>query len=51
MEKFEELLNEVEEQSEHILITYFVGGLKPEIKNELKTMKPATLRFLGGKGV
>lgn len=33
MAQFESLLNEAEGQSEEALITFFVGGLKPEIKN------------------
>lgn len=51
LERFEELLNEVKRQSEQTLITYFVGGLCPEIKSKLKMLKPVTLRqaFLAAK--
>lgn len=44
MEKFEELLNEVDGQSVPTLVTYFVGGLKPDLKSELKILKLMTLR-------
>lgn len=35
LEKFEELLNEVTRQSEASLISFFISGLKPELKSEL----------------
>lgn len=44
LDKFEDLLNDIDEQSEGTLITFFVGGLKPELKNELKILKPTSLR-------
>lgn len=37
-------MNDVAEQPKPTLITYFVGGLRSELKSELKIMKPATLR-------
>lgn len=33
MFQFETLMNEVEGQSEEALISFFIGGLKPDIKN------------------
>lgn len=36
MTQFEILLNEVEEQSEESLNSFFIGGLKPKIMKELK---------------
>lgn len=42
MAQFEGLLNEVEGQSEETLITFFIGGLKAEIKGQLKINRPAT---------
>lgn len=44
LDKFEDLMNEVEGQSEATLVTYFVGGLRPDLKSELKIMKPTTLQ-------
>lgn len=44
MAKFEGLLNEVEGQSEEALITFFICGLKPENKSQLKIARPVTLR-------
>lgn len=44
MSRFEALLNEVDGQSEETLISYFIGGLKAEIKKQLKVNRPATLR-------
>lgn len=44
LDKFEELLNDVDEQSEGTLITYFVGGLRADLKSELKILNPKTLR-------
>lgn len=39
LEKFEELLlNTVGRKSKQILITYFVGGLRPDIKSKLKNL-------------
>lgn len=44
LEKFEALLNEVEGQFMNTLIMYFVGGgLRSDIKSELRIMKPTTL--------
>lgn len=39
LEKFEELLNEMEGQSEQTLITYFMGELRPDIKSQLKILR------------
>lgn len=44
MAQFESLLNEVEGQTEDTLITFFIGGLKPKIKSQLKITRPTTLR-------
>lgn len=44
MGRFETLLNEVTSQNEETLLTYFIGGLKPEIKNQLKINWPTSLR-------
>lgn len=44
LEQFEELLNGVSGQSEAALISFFIGGLKPELKGELKIREPETLR-------
>lgn len=35
LERFEELLNKVRGQLETSLISFFVGGLKPDLKTEL----------------
>lgn len=43
MAQFENLLNEVEGQTKEALITFFIGGLKLEIKNQLKIMRPTSL--------
>lgn len=32
------------DQTEEVLISFFVGGLKPELKSELKIGRPPTLR-------
>lgn len=44
LDKFKELLNGVDEQSEKTLIIYFVDGLKKELKSEQNILKPTTLR-------
>lgn len=44
MGRFEALLNEVEGQNEESLISYFIWGLKLEIKNHLKINRPTSLR-------
>lgn len=44
LERFEELLNEVSGQSESTLISFFIGGLKLELRNELDIIKPTLLR-------
>lgn len=44
LEQFETLLNEVSHQSEASLINFFVGGLKPELRSELKVSQPMSLR-------
>lgn len=44
LEQFEELLNGVSGQSELALISFFIRGLKPELKGELKIREPETLR-------
>lgn len=44
LEQFEELLNGVTDQSEAALISFFIGGLKPELKRELKITEPTSLR-------
>lgn len=44
MTRFETLLNEVDGQIEETLISFFIGGLKPEIKRQLKLNRPTTLR-------
>lgn len=44
MARFEALLNDVSGQSEETLLTIFIGGLKQEIKNQLKINRPTTLR-------
>lgn len=44
MAQFEKLLNEVEGQTEESLITFFIGGLKPDIKNQLKIARLLSLR-------
>lgn len=44
MAQFENLLNEVERQNEESLITFFISGLKPEIRSQLKITRPPTLR-------
>lgn len=44
MAQFENLLNEVEGQNEESLITFFIGGFKPEIISHLKITRPPTLR-------
>lgn len=44
MARFETLLNEVDGQNEEILITYFIGGFKPEFKRQLKLNWSDTLR-------
>lgn len=38
------LLNEVEGQAKESIISFFIGGLKPDIKKELKWVRPTTLR-------
>lgn len=43
LNQFEELLNEVEEQSEGSLITFFIGGLQSELSNDLRVTQPQTL--------
>lgn len=43
LEKFEDLLNEVDRKMEETLITFFIGGLKPDIKSKLKVARPTTL--------
>lgn len=42
--KFEDLLNEMDGQSEETLITYFIGGLRPDVKNELKIVRSTSLQ-------
>lgn len=42
--EFEELLNEVTDQTEESLISFFIGGLKPELRSELRISQPSTLR-------
>lgn len=37
------MLNEVSHQSEASLISFFVGGLKLELRSELKVGRPTTL--------
>lgn len=44
MEQFKTLLNEVSHQSEVPLISFFVGGLKLELRSELKVSQSETLR-------
>lgn len=44
LDKFEDWLNDVEEQSESMLITYFVRGLRADLKSELKILNPKTLQ-------
>lgn len=44
MAQFKSLLNEIEGQTEEALITFFIGGLKTEIKNQLKIVRPTSLR-------
>lgn len=44
LERFEEILNEVSGQSETSLISFFVGGLKSELRNELNIIKPTSLQ-------
>lgn len=44
LEQFESLLNEVSNQSETSLIRFFIGGLKSELRSELKIGRPTTLR-------
>lgn len=44
MAQFEQLMNDVEGQSEETLINFFIGGLKSEIRNQLKISRPSTLR-------
>lgn len=44
LEQFEGLLNEVNHQSEESLISFFIDGLKPELRGELKVGRPPTLR-------
>lgn len=41
---FEHLLNEITGQPEEAIVTFFVGGLKPELKKQLKIVRPTTLR-------
>lgn len=43
MARFEALMNEVD-QTEETLINYFIGGLKTEIKKQLKVTRPISLR-------
>lgn len=43
MGRFESLMNEVD-QTEETLISYFIGGLKTEIKKQLKITRPVSLR-------
>lgn len=44
LDKFEELLNDVDDQSESALITYFVGGLRADLRSEMKILNLKTLR-------
>lgn len=44
MAQFEGMMNEVEDQSEEALITFFLGGLKSETRNQLKLQRSASLR-------
>lgn len=41
---FEELLNEVSGQSEASLISFFIGGLKPELRCKMNITKPTSLQ-------
>lgn len=43
LDPFEELLNKVDDQSVEALISFFVGSLKLELKNELSITWPLTL--------
>lgn len=43
LEQFETLPNEMSHQSEASLISFFVGGLKLELRSELKIGRPTTL--------
>lgn len=40
LEQFKKLLNGVSGQSEAALINFFIGGLKAELKGELKIREP-----------
>lgn len=44
LEQFETLLNDVSRQTEGSLISFFIGGLKKEIGDDLRVVKPTTLR-------
>lgn len=44
LERFEELLNDVTGQSEASLISFFVGGLKPNLCSEINIARPDSLR-------
>lgn len=44
MGRFEALLNEVTWQNEETFLSYFIGGLRSKIRNQLKINRPTTLR-------
>lgn len=44
MVQFKTLMNEVEGQSEDALITFFLGGLKQEIRLQMKVCRPTSLQ-------
>lgn len=44
IEQFKVLLNDVDGQSEEALISFFIGGLKTDLKNELTIVCPTTLQ-------
>lgn len=44
IDRFEALLNKVDEQDEKSLITYFEGGLMKELRRQLKISRLGTLR-------
>lgn len=43
LSQFEELMNEVEGQSEHLLISFFTRGIILDLKNELRIRRPDSL--------
>lgn len=43
LERFEELLNDVDGQSETSLVSFFIGGMKPDLKCKLNIIQPTSL--------